>query len=112
VIDGADHRLWVKDLKRTSFGDANLDGQFASSDFVNVLQAGEYEDVIPLNSTWSTGDWNADGDFTTLDVVVAFQDGGYEQGPRAGAEVPEPAGQLFVLATACLVRAQIFRRRS
>ena len=37
-------------------GDSNRDGFFDSTDLVQVFQAGEYEDGIPLNSTWETGD--------------------------------------------------------
>lgn len=90
IVDFDDARIWIHDLKRTYIGDANLDGEFASSDLVNIFVAGEYEDDIALNSTWATGDWNGDGDFTTSDLVLAFQDGGYEQGPRIAAAVPEP----------------------
>ena len=38
-----DHRAWVKDLKHTWFGDADLNGEFNSGDFVQVFQAGKYE---------------------------------------------------------------------
>jgi hypothetical protein len=111
VIDDVYFRTWAKDLKHTWYGDANLDGQFNSADLVNLFQAGEYEDSISRNSTWSTGDFNGDGDFTTPDLVVAFQDGGYEQGPRPGVvTVPEPAGQLLVLWVACVFRG--IRRRT
>ena len=43
VVDQTDHRIWVKDLKHTWFGDANLDGEFNSSDMVQVFVAGKYE---------------------------------------------------------------------
>ena len=89
VVDGHDLSTWIHDLKSTYFGDANLDGEFASSDLVNSFVSGEYEDNIESNSSWATGDWNGDGEFTSSDIVVAFEDGGYEQGPRA-AVVPEP----------------------
>lgn len=98
VIDANDVSYWLHDLKNTYYGDANLDGEFNSADLINVFQAGEYEDAITANSTWSTGDWNGDGEFTTSDLVVAFQDGGYEQGPReAVSAVPEPSGLLTLL---------------
>ena len=91
-IDAEDLRVWVADLRQTWYGDANLDGEFNSADLVSVFQAGEYEDDIIANSTWSEGDWNADGEFDTSDLVAAFQDGGYELGPRAMAmPVPEPS---------------------
>ncbi|MCA9215829.1 MAG: CotH kinase family protein [Planctomycetales bacterium] len=58
-------------------GDANLDGQFDSTDIMLVFQSGEYEDSIGKNSTWQTGDWSGDGEFTTVDLVLAFQAGNY-----------------------------------
>ena len=99
TVDFEDERVWVKDIKHTWFGDANLDGEFSSGDMVQVFQAGQYEDTIYDNSGWASGDWNADGDFTTSDLVVAFQDGGYEQGPLAGvaATVPEPKAMANLL---------------
>jgi hypothetical protein len=82
AIDKEDLRVWVEDLKGTHFGDANLDGEFNSTDLVNVLQAGQCEDALEDNSGWASGDWNADGDFTNSDLVLALQAGGYDQGPR------------------------------
>ena len=68
-------------------GDANADRRFDSSDLVAVLRAGEYEDLISKNSTWSEGDWNGDGDFASNDLVVAFQSGGYtEVGPEVSGD--------------------------
>ena len=91
-----DHRVWVKDLAHTWYGDADLDGEFNSSDFVQVFQAGTYETTE--SASWSEGDWNGDGIFTSDDFVTAFADGGYEQGPRTdAAAVPEPAGTLLLL---------------
>ena len=85
-----DERLSVQDLRYlidvilgTSLGDANLDGGFDSSDFVEVFVAGEYEDGIPGNSTWAEGDWDCDGDFTTSDLVAALQAGGYVTAAQA-----------------------------
>ena len=99
-----DLRIWVKDLKHTWFGDANLDGEFNSLDLVSLLQAGQYDDGISGNSTWSTGDWNADGEFDRADLVLALQDGGYGQGPRAAvAAVPEPSGVVLMLIAMVIV---------
>jgi len=98
-VDLEDRTLWVHTVKRTTFGDANLDGVFDSRDLVNVFAAGEYEDSLVDNSKWETGDWNGDCEFTTRDLIVAFQDGGYER-PAAASAVPEPtsAGYLSLLA--------------
>jgi uncharacterized protein YjbI with pentapeptide repeats len=101
LVNIADYRYWVRDLKQTWLGDANLDGAFQSDDLVSVLAAGEYEDDVPGNSGWATGDWNVDGDFTSSDLVVALADGGYEQGLRpAIATVPEPSPGLVFLGAA------------
>lgn len=101
-LDDHDRSIWVEDLRNTFFGDANLDGQFDSNDFVLAMQAGQYEDSLAGNSTWATGDWDGDLDFLSGDFVLAFQSGSYEQGPRTsrqtqGAIVPEPAGAVWLL---------------
>ncbi len=91
------------------YGDANKDGEFNSSDLIEVFRAGKYEDDIDNNSYWTEGDWNSDGDFDTSDLVVAFESGGYEQGPRIAANaVPEPTS-LVMLFTALIAIA--IRRR-
>jgi hypothetical protein len=121
AVDREDLRIWVVDLKKTWFGDADLNGEFNSGDLVSIFQAGHYEDQVFGNSAWGTGDWNADGEFTTSDLVFAFQDGGYEQGPRVGvATVPEPTsgtlaalgGLLAAAGGKCRFRVCSLRRRS
>jgi hypothetical protein len=89
-------------------GDANLDGEFSSADLVLVLAGGQYEDDVPLNSTWETGDWNGDREANTGDLVFALQEGGYELGPRGGpvaAVVPEPASCALILLGSLLLLA-------
>ena len=111
VVDAADRDFWVRDLKHTFFGDANLDGEFSTTDLVAVFTAGEYEDSIDGSSGWATGDWNGDGDFSTADLVLAFQEGGYEQGPRTAANpVPEP-GNLVLLTAGLLCTVMVIRNR-
>jgi hypothetical protein len=80
--DLADLSFFVQDVLGTNVGDANVDRVFDSSDLVAVFQAGEYEDDIASNSTWSEGDWNCDGEFNTSDLVAAFQSGAYVGGAR------------------------------
>jgi hypothetical protein len=106
AVDSLDLTAWVEHLAHTWYGDANLDGEFNSTDLVAVLAAGQYEDGLAGNSGWATGDFDGDGDFTSSDLVTALADGGYEQGPRAArAAVPEPSsvagliGALLTLAT-------------
>jgi hypothetical protein len=103
LVDVGDLETLVRDLVKTYFGDADLDGRFDTADLVDVLSSGEYEDGIVKNSTWSTGDWNGDGEFSSSDLVVALADGGFEQGPRvASPAVPEPSGAL-ALSLGCLL---------
>jgi hypothetical protein len=90
-VDADDWNSLINDVMNLWIGDSNLDGEFNSADFVSVFQAGEYEDLIESNSTWSTGDWTGDAEFDSGDLVAAFQDGGFEQGPKAAImAVPEP----------------------
>ena len=88
-IDEKDLEFWLRDLRQTWIGDANLDGEFNSSDLTQVFQFSHYDDQISANSTWEHGDWNADAEFDSSDLIAAFGDGGYERGPRAKV-VPEP----------------------
>ena len=98
--DLSDVHYWVTELKNTWIGDANLDGEFNSGDFVEVFTAGKYEtDEI---ARWSEGDWNSDERFDSSDFVVAFQGGGYEAGPRlATAAVPEPSANAMAIPFLC-----------
>ncbi len=96
AVDVADLNVWIKDIQGTWIGDANLDGEFNSTDFVVVFGAGEYEDATAGNSTWEEGDWNGDGDFNSSDFVAAFSDGGYEKGPVVA--VPEPQAPTLLVA--------------
>ncbi len=91
-VNAGDQTTWVKDLKNSWIGDANLDGEFNSTDLVAVFASGKYE--LGAAATWSEGDWNASQAFDSGDLVAAFSDGGYEQGP-APAAVPEPSAALF-----------------
>jgi hypothetical protein len=106
LVNNGDREVWVNSLRKTYFGDSNLDGQFNSTDFVSVFQSGQYEDATAGNSTWATGDWNGDAEFSSSDFVTAFQAGGYEAGPRAAVSaVPEPAtGVLMLLGALPLMR--------
>lgn len=99
VVNAEDRRVQIEELANTYFGDSNFDGQFDSSDFVFVFIAGEYEDGVAANSTWTTGDWDGNAEFDSGDFVIAFQAAGFEQGPRAAtpAVVPEPSGIALMM---------------
>jgi hypothetical protein len=93
VVDENDLAFLIQQLFGSTFGDANLDRSFNSGDLVQVLQAGEYEDTTPGNSTWAEGDWDCDGDFGTSDIVLAFQYGQYvaDGAPASVAAEAPPA---------------------
>jgi hypothetical protein len=110
LVNDVDRAIWVENLKRTYFGDANLDGEFNTRDFVFVFTAGEYEDGVAGNSSWQDGDWNGDGEFTSRDFVTAFIGGGFEAGPRGAAAVPEPSSGCLLLAGLAVVACRIQRR--
>jgi hypothetical protein len=95
LVDLADIDFWMVNLFNSWTGDANLDGEFSSSDLVAVLAAGTYE--ADVDSVWTTGDFNGDGRTNSSDLVAALAGGGYENGPRAAVAavpVPEPAAAL------------------
>ncbi|MCA9217459.1 MAG: PEP-CTERM sorting domain-containing protein [Planctomycetales bacterium] len=106
-VDSADISNWISDLANSWLGDANLDGEFNSSDFVTVFGAAKYETNQPAN--WSEGDWNGDGVFSSGDFVTAFAGGGYEVGTRGAPAVPEP-NTVVLLMTSLLLVIGIRRR--
>jgi hypothetical protein len=103
VVDEADRDEMIFGRLQTTYGDANLDRVFNSSDLVGVLAAGEYEDNVSNNSGWAEGDWNCDGDFSTQDLVLALATGGYVAAAvdQAGGAW-QPASNLSDLAAAIL----------
>ncbi|MCA9200874.1 MAG: hypothetical protein KDA87_25220, partial [Planctomycetales bacterium] len=70
---GPDKNYLFQDPVVLVLGDSNHDGEFNSSDLVQVFQAGKYEDATAGNAAWEDGDWNGDGDFNTSDLVHVFQ---------------------------------------
>ena len=83
LVNFADRQFWVDTLKRTWIGDANLDGEFTSSDMVQVFVSGKYE--TNANAGWEDGDWNADLKFGSSDMVAAFVAGGWLRAGQASA---------------------------
>jgi hypothetical protein len=102
AVDREDLGTMVEVILNTTYGDANLDGRFDSSDLVKVFQANEYEDNVIGNSTWSEGDWNGDRDATTSDLALAFQTGAFEQRIRVAVPVPETVNGIWLSIVAFL----------
>jgi hypothetical protein len=106
-VNSNDHYMWVSELRKTWVGDANFDNLFDTTDFVQVLSRGKYEDTEAKNALWGDGDWNADQEFDSADLVAALSDGGYEIGPKpAVAAVPEPAGLALLVVGLLTVAAR------
>ncbi|MDG2383008.1 MAG: hypothetical protein P8N76_15175 [Pirellulaceae bacterium] len=73
-VSATDRQAW-SDLAGLTWGDVNADAFFNSGDLISVFAAGEYEDGVPLNSTYNDGDWNGDRDFNSNDLIFVFQAG-------------------------------------
>ncbi|MCA9217806.1 MAG: hypothetical protein KDB27_32275 [Planctomycetales bacterium] len=80
-------------------GDSNLDGFFDTDDLTLAMVSGEFEDLIPSNSSWNDGDWNLDGEFDTTDIRIAFEANRYVSSRPAvtTSPVPEPAFNVLWL---------------
>jgi hypothetical protein len=96
TVDSHDRAIWIHEVQKTYFGDANLDGEFNSADLIGALAAGTYE--VELDAGWASGDFDGNGRFDSSDLVEALADSGYEQGlhPPAMAAVPEPKTCLLL----------------
>lgn len=95
-LNALDRDILVHNIFRTTYGDADLNGQFNTQDLIKVFVAAEYEDDIENNSTWATGDWNGDFEFDSTDLILAGQDGGYERSPQAAVPEPSAAAMIFL----------------
>ncbi len=104
LVNVGDRDRMILSVLGTSYGDSNLDGIFNSTDLINVFQVGEYEDGVPLNSTWADGDWDGDGDFTTRDMILAFQQGDYVAAAQSAGE-SSPAESLVTAELASAIAA-------
>ena len=109
-VDNVDLNLWVKDIRQTWFGDADLDGEFNSNDLIEIFVAGKYENNVP--ALWSEGDWNADGTFSSSDLILALSDGGYEAGTLNTVNaVPEPGTIRLLMFALVGLLTLAWRRR-
>ena len=95
LIDEKDLHLWIKEVKQTWIGDANLDGAFNSSDLVTVFAAGGYEDTFAVDSGWSEGVWNGDGAFSASDLAAALAGEAPDFESLRAAIRDDPTGRRF-----------------
>jgi hypothetical protein len=113
----SDADLWVRTLKQTEYGDANLDGAVEFTDLLIV--ASDYGETT---GTWAQGDFNGDDVTDFFDLLPVAQNygtfpptvaGGFStefiaDWNRALALVPEPTALLGVASVATVL---VRRRR-
>ncbi|MCA9196391.1 MAG: hypothetical protein KDA87_02595 [Planctomycetales bacterium] len=108
ILDQDDIYAWIENAAKTYFGDANLDGEFNSADFIQIFQADTYEKDV--DAGWATGDWTGDRRFNSEDLVRAFAIGAYEIGPRTTAQaVPEPISPYWAWLVMTLGLRKVWR---
>jgi hypothetical protein len=101
VVNLIDRDTWITKIKKTTLGDANLDGRVEFSDFLalskNYGQPGD----------WAAGDFDGDRQIQFPDFLILSEN--YGRGSMATTSVPEPtAGTLFAIAAIAFIP---FRRR-
>lgn len=90
-------------------GDANFDGLFNSTDLVQILEAGKYEQR-QLSAGWGEGDWNGDGIFDSGDFLEAFATYNYTT-LDVGEAVPEPQQVSWVMIAILATTTFTIRRK-
>ncbi|MCP4193608.1 MAG: hypothetical protein GY768_23595 [Planctomycetaceae bacterium] len=93
-VDSRDRDELIFSHFRTTYGDANLDGLFDSTDLVQIFQRGLYEDNILRNAGWADGDWNCDSEFSSSDLVLSMQTGDYSDAAASRAAISAALADL------------------
>jgi hypothetical protein len=85
TLTNADREIWVQDLVGTSFGDADLNGEVAFSDFLQLA------DHFGQEGGWGQGDFDGNGRIEFPDFLALSANFAGEANAVAAA-VPEPTG--------------------
>ena len=104
TVDHEDRRFWVEELKRTFFGDGNLDGRVDANDLNTLALNWQRTNVI----SWAEGDFNGDGSANAGDLNQLALN--WRRGATAPA-VPEPAGASLLLVGLFVVQFRRHARR-
>ena len=86
-VDLDDRSFWITELKSTTFGDTNLDGEVEFSDFL-ALSAN-----FGKEGGWAEGDFDGNGQVAFPDFLALSANFG--QSVPAAAAVPEPTASLM-----------------
>ena len=105
TVDHEDRRFWVEELKRTFFGDGNLDGRVDATDLNTLALNWQRTNVI----SWAEGDFNGDGSANAGDLNQLALN--WRRGVTAPA-VPEPAGASLLLVGLFVVQFRRHARRN
>lgn len=100
-INEQDRAVWVQDLAKTFFGDADLDGDVEFSDFVRLANG------FGSDGGWADGDFDGDGTVAFADFVIVANNFGMS---TSLANVPEPEIMpwgLLSLAAVALLRRRV-----
>lgn len=91
MVDQDDRSVWVSDLKKTFFGDANLDGQVDAADLNNLALSWQVNDA----TSWAQGDFDGDGNVGATDLNSLALN--WRKGSAEAASVPEPSSTPILL---------------
>lgn len=103
VIDSLDRTEWVEQLANTNFGDADLDGEVAFSDFLDVATA------FNEPAGWAGGDFDGNGMTEFQDFLLLANNFGASNATEDVAAVPEPSS--LVLCSVLVGLLALRRRR-
>lgn len=111
---GSDADYWVRVLKQTEYGDANLDGVV---DFLDLLPLAQNFGSTS-NRRWNHGSFDGDGSVDFDDLLTLARHYGFGTTPAAFESdwilarslVPEPAAAVGVMAACVLLRRRRFAR--
>lgn len=97
VLDSLDRIEWVDQLANTTFGDADLNGQVAFSDFL-ALATGFNE-----ASGWAGGDFDGNGMTDFQDFLVLASNFGASTATGDVAAIPEPSSLVLCISVVGLM---------
>jgi hypothetical protein len=100
VVSFLDREIWVEQLARTRFGDADLNGSVEFADFLLLA------DAFGTSGKWSDGDFDGNANIGFPDFLLLAANFG--DGSQATVSVPAPTS--FALAWICIAFSRVLRR--